>query len=76
MLSTLVGDEEEEEGNQVLAWDQAAVSRESGMPLCGSLVQEAGWARRSQLVTGCGRRQCFMVAAVQACLLVAVWGRH
>lgn len=36
---------EEEEGNQVLAWDQAAVSGEPVMRLCGSLAQSGAGGR-------------------------------
>lgn len=52
-VSTL-GDDDEEEGNQVLAWDRAGVSREPGTPLCLSLAQEAGWASWFWVVAGAG----------------------
>lgn len=70
VLSTFGDDDEEEEGSQVLAWDQAAVPWEPMTPLrqLGSERgrRPAGQASRSALVTGCGG----------AGLLVAVCGRH
>ena len=68
VLSALGG--EEEEGNQILAWDQAAVSREPVTP-CGSWAQSAaegrpaGWLCRAV----CGGWRCgsFIAVEAQAC---------
>lgn len=68
--ASLPGREEGEEGNQALARDQAAVSREPVTPCAAwrTAMQKAGWqASRAELVAGGGGRRGFMVVVAQAC---------